>query len=390
MLRKDYLLEIKQQLSIHPICALLGPRQVGKTTLALQYVEKYFNKNDVQHFDLEDPADLLALKNPMTTFTQIRAKLIIIDEVQRLPDLFPILRVLVDKKDNTKKFLILGSASRDLIRQSSETLAGRIGYIELPPFSLIEAKDSARLWNRGGFPRSYLATSDRRSYLWRQSYIQTFLERDIPALGLALSPEQLRRFWLMLAHYHGQIFNASEIGKSLGISNHTAQRYLDILAGTFMIRILVPWFENIQKRQVKSPKIYFRDSGILNALIGVTDENQLYKSPRLGSSWEGFALEEVIRTLHAGPEECYFWATQANAELDLLIIKNGKRIGFEFKYADKPSPTKSIHTALKDLSLHGLVIVYPGTKIFPLTENIIVCSLDGISNGKFTQTGISF
>jgi uncharacterized protein len=390
MIRKEYLLKIEQQFSIHPVCALLGPRQVGKTTLAHHYVEKYFDIEDVQFFDLENPIDLLRLENPMLALTQIKAKLIIIDEIQRLPDLFPVLRVLVDKKGNTKKFLILGSASRDLIKQSSETLAGRIGYIELPPFSLAETKDSARLWVRGGFPLSYLAANDSKSYLWRQSYMRTFLERDIPALGFSIPPEQIRRFWLMLSHYHGQVFNASEIGKSLGISNHTARRYLDILAGTFMVRILVPWFENIDKRQVKSPKIYFRDSGILHALVGIGNEKQLYEWPRLGTFWEGFALEEVIRTLHVQPEECYFWATQAEAELDLLIIKNGKRIGFEFKYSDKPGTTKSMHVALKDLSLHGLIIIHPGSEIFPIADNIIVCGLEAIANGKLNQTGITF
>lgn len=390
MIRKEYLTQIEQQFSIHSVCAILGPRQVGKTTLAHAYIEKYFDVEDTQFFDLENPIDLLRLENPMIALTQIKANLIIIDEIQRLPNLFPILRVLVDRKGNNKKFLILGSASRDLIRQSSETLAGRIGYIELPPFSLAETKDTARLWLRGGFPLSYLATSNAKSYLWRQSYIRTFLERDIPALGFSIPPEQIRRFWLMLSHYHGQVFNASEIGRSLGISNHTTQRYLDILAGTFMVRILVPWFESLHKRQVKSPKIYFRDSGILNALVGIPNETELYKWPRLGSFWEGYALEEVIRTLHAQPEECYFWATHADAELDLLIIKNGKRVGFEFKYADKPSATKSMHTALKDLSLHGLIIIHPGSEIFPLTHNIIVCGLEAIANGKFNQTGITF
>ncbi len=390
MVRKEYLSQIEEQFSVHPVCALLGPRQVGKTTLAHAYVEKYFANEKVQFFDLENPIDLLRLENPMIALTQTKATLIVIDEIQRIPDLFPVLRVLVDKKDYGKKFLILGSASRDLIKQSSETLAGRVGYIELPPFSLAETKDSSRLWLRGGFPLSYLAATDSKSYLWRQSYIRTFLERDIPALGFSIPPEQIRRFWLMLSHYHGQVFNASEIGKSLGISNHTARNYLDILAGTFMVRILVPWFENIDKRQVKTPKIYFRDSGILNTLVGIPNEKELHNWPRLGTFWEAFALEEVIRTLQAQAEECYFWGTQGQAELDLLIIKNGKRIGFEFKYSDRPATTRSMHIALKDLSLHGLIIVYPGTEIFPVADNIIVCGLEAISKGKFNQTGITF
>lgn len=390
MIRKDYLAAIEEQLSIHPICAILGPRQVGKTTLARNYVEKHFSADEAQFFDLENPIDLIKLENPMISLGQIKANFIIIDEIQRIPDLFPILRVIVDRKDNKKKFLILGSASRDLIKQSSETLAGRIGYIELPPFALYEVKDSEKLWVRGGFPLSYLASSDNKSYLWRQSYIKTFLERDIPALGFSIPAEHIRRFWLMLSHYHGQVFKASAIGKSLGISNHTAQRYLDILAGTFMIRILVPWFQNIDKRQIKSPKIYFRDSGILHALVGIHDEKQLYNWPTIGTFWEAFALEEVIRVLQAEPEECYFWGTQSEAELDLLVIKNGKKIGFEFKYSDKPGTTKSMHIALRDLSLNGLIIVYPGTEIFPLSDTIIVCGLEAISNGKFSQTGIVF
>lgn len=390
MIRTEYLLEIKQHFEIHSVCALLGPRQVGKTTLAHHYVEKYFESKEVIFFDLENPIDLAKLENPMLLLSKIKAKLIVIDEIQRMPDLFPILRVLVDKKDTKKKFLILGSASRDLIRQSSETLAGRIGYIELPPFTLHEVKETNRLWLRGGFPLSFFAKNENNSYLWRQSYIRTFLERDIPALGFSIPPEQIRRFWLMLSHYHGQIFNASEIGRSLGISNHTAHKYLDILAGTFMVRILVPWFENIQKRQVKSSKLYFRDSGILNALLGITDENKLLTVPQLGALWEGFALEEVIRTLHAQPEECYFWSTQSGAELDLLIIKNGKRIGFEFKFADKPTTTKSMHTALKDLKLDSLIIVHPGSDVFPLSDTIIVCGLQAISKNQFTHDAIIF
>src|SRR5262249_3894834 len=259
-------------------------------------------------------------------------QLIVIDEIQRSPELFPVLRVLIDEHKTHRKFLILGSASRDLIRQSSETLAGRIGYIEVMPFSLDEVKKTAQLWLRGGFPRSFLASTDEDSYLWRQSYIATFLERDIPSLGFQIPPQQMRRFWLMLANYHGQLFNASELGKSLGISDHTVRKYLDILAGTFMIRVLSPWFENLEKRQMKTPKIYFRDSGILHALTGIRSANELDTYPKLGSFWEGFALEEIISQHRATQEECYFWGTHSGAELDLLLVKNGKRIGYEFKY----------------------------------------------------------
>lgn len=384
MERTRYIGEIASQLRVHPICAILGPRQVGKTTLALAYAKSHFPDN-ARTFDLEDPADLAALENPMTVLSSITQTLIIIDEIQRRPDLFPILRVLVDRFEGKHKFLILGSASRDLIRQSSETLAGRIGYIELPPFSLFETKENSKLWLRGGFPRSFLAATDGDSYLWRQSYITTFLENDIPNLGFQIPPQNLRRFWLMLAHYHGQIFNASELGKSLEVSDHTVRRYLDILAGTFMVRILPPWFENLQKRQVKSPKIYFRDSGILHALVGIKDMQELQRYPRLGSFWEGYALEEVIRTLNAQQGEYYFWATQADAELDLLIIKDGKRLGFEFKYADAPKTTKSMHIALHDLELDKLIVVYPGNKVFPITEKISACGLETIATDEFIK-----
>jgi len=388
MKRDKFLDTISAQFRVNEVCALLGARQVGKTTLAKMFVEKYFPDN-AYFFDLENPADLARLDNPMLALQSISQQLIVIDEIQRRPELFPVLRVLVDsaripqdenlikKEPNKKKlFLILGSASRDLIRQSSETLAGRIGYIELPPFSLSEVHDSTRLWLRGGFPNSYLAANDSDSYLWRQNYITTFLERDIPNLGFDIPAPQMRRCWLMLAHYHGQTFNASEIGRSLGVSDHTVRRYLDILTGTFMMRELILWFENLQKRQVKAPKVYFRDSGILYALLDLKTQEQLYQHPRLGAFWEGFALEEIIAACNASSEECYFWATQTNAELDLLIIKNGKRIGFEIKYTDAPRTTKSMQIALIDLKLDHLIVIYPGNQTYPLTENITVHGLE--------------
>ncbi len=369
MQRKAYLNRIAGEFRIHPICALLGPRQVGKTTLARMYVEEYC-KEKVEFFDLENPLDLARLENPMLTLSRLNNQLIVVDEIQRRPELFPVLRVLVDEPKANRKFLILGSASRDLIRQSSESLAGRIGYTELMPFSLEEIPDCELLWLRGGFPLAYLASNSQDSYQWRQSYISTFLERDIPNLGFHIPPEQIRRFWLMLAHYHGQIFNASEIGKSLGISDQTARKYLDILVGTFMIRQLTPWFENLGKRQVKSPKIYFRDSGILHALLGIRDETQLNIHPKLGAFWEGFALEEIIRQAHATVEECYFWKVQGGAELDLLIIKDGKRIGFEVKYTDRPKITPSMKIAYEDLKLDHLYLIFPGKVSFPLAEHI--------------------
>ncbi len=375
MERKIYLEKIITQFRVHSVCAILGPRQVGKTTLAKIYAEK-FPKDSVLFFDLENPFDLAKLENPMLVLSKLSYPLIVIDEIQRKPDLFPILRVLVDNPSNKTKFLVLGSASRDLIRQSSETLAGRIGYIELAPFSLAETNNIEKLWIRGGFPRSYLAEKDEESFLWRQAYILTFLERDIPNLGFQIPPEQMRRFWLMLVHFHGQIFCASEIGRSLGISDHAVRKYLDIFVGTFMIRILSPWFENLGKRQVKSPKIYFRDSGILHALMGIAKESELHLHPKLGSLWEGFALEEVIRHFQATSEECYFWATQSGAELDLLILKNGKKLGFECKYSEKIKITPSMRIAMDDLHLDHLYIIYPGKDSFPLAENMTALPLE--------------
>lgn len=376
--REPYLYKIEQNFKVHSVCAILGPRQVGKTTLARTFVQEKMG-GIARFFDLENPLDLARLDNPMTTLSTDPEKLVVIDEIQMRPDLFPIIRVLVDNPSHKRKLLILGSASRDLISQSSETLAGRIGYIELPPFSLSETKNITRLWLRGGFPRSYLADTEEESLLWRQNYIKTFLERDIPSLGFSIPPQQMRRFWLMLAHYHGQVFNASEISRSLGVSDHTARRYLDILTGTFMIRELSPWFENIQKRQVRSPKIYFRDSGILHALLNLKNTEELETHPRLGAFWEGFALEEIIRSYDVGPEESFFWATHSDAELDLFVIKQGKRLGFEVKYADVPKITNSMKTALIDLKLDHLTVVYPGKETFPLTEKITALGLESLT-----------
>lgn len=388
MKREHYLHEIEKMFRVHKLCAILGPRQVGKTTLAHIYADQFY-KDNVIFFDLENPLDLAKLDNPMLALSSVQQELIVIDEIQRRPELFPVLRVLADaqktEQERKRKFLILGSASRDLIRQSSETLAGRIAYIELMPFSLFEVKNHDALWLRGGFPRSYLAETDEDSFVWRQQYISNFLERDIPALGFTISAEQMRRFWLMLAHYHGQIFNASELARSLSVSYHTVNNYLDILVGTFMMRRLTPWYENIQKRQVKSPKVYFRDSGILNALLLISTHQELHNYPRLGAFWEGFALEEVARAMGASIQECFFWATHTDAELDLFIIKAGKRYGFEFKYTDSPKITKSMHISLADLKLDHLAVIYPGKDIFPMDEKVTAYGLDAIKTGEFQR-----
>lgn len=375
MLERKYLNQISESFQITPICALLGPRQCGKTTLAHEYAKNLNGKFFL--FDLEDPLDLAKLDNPKLALEPLDG-LIVIDEIQRRPELFPILRVMVDKYN--KEFLILGSASSELIRQSSESLAGRINYIEMTPLSMEEASDVSKLWNRGGFPRSYLAENDMLSNEWRKSYIRTYLEKDIKNLGFDVSSQTMRRLWNMLAHYHGQILNASELGRSINVSYKTIDRYIDILSGTFMIRRLSPWFENIGKRQIKSPKIYFRDSGLLHAILGIENTEQLQMHPKLGSSWEGFALEEVIRKLNIDYNDCYFWATQGGAELDLLVIKNGKKLGFEIKYTDSPKITKSMHSAIDDLKLDQMTIIIPGKDKFKLSEYVEVYGIEAFKN----------
>ncbi|MEM7174086.1 MAG: ATP-binding protein [Bacteroidota bacterium] len=377
MTRTTFLAQIKNQFFVTPIVALLGPRQCGKTTLAKQYAENlHRQKEAITFFDLEDTFDLMRLENPRLTLESLSG-LIIIDEIQKRPDLFPILRVLIDKNRAKQRYLILGSASRELIKQSSETLAGRIGYIELTPFQTSETNQMERLWLRGGFPPSYLSVSQPKSRAWRKAYIKTFLEQDIPALGFNIPANQLRRFWTMIAHYHGQIFNASQLGRSLNLSHNTIKKYLDLLTGTFMIRTLKPWHENIKKRQVKSPKIYFRDSGIFHALMRITEKKELLSTPYLGASWEGFVLEEVIRAHMPEIDEhdCYFWSTQSGAELDLLIVSSNQKIGYEFKYQDAPKITKSMRIALEDLQLSKLTIIYPGTKSFQMDEKIFLTNI---------------
>lgn len=380
MQREIYLKQLKQAFRYSPIVAILGPRQCGKTTLANEYF-KASRAVPEHYFDLENPLDLLRLKEPMLALEALDG-LIVIDEVQRLPELFPILRVLVDDKSIKRQFLILGSASRELIQQSSESLAGRIHYIELTPFSYSETPHLKKLWLRGGFPKSYLAKSQNDSYRWRRDYIRTFLEQDIPNLGIKIPPQNLRRFWMMLAHYHGQLFNASELGNSLDISFNTAKKYLDILSGTFMIRQLTPWYENIAKRQVKSKKIYFRDSGIYHSLLSINTDRELLVNPKLGASWEGFALESIIRHLNIDQQDCYFWATHNQAELDLLIVKGNKRIGFEFKHSKAPALTRSMKIASEELKLDKLTVIYAGNKKFKLSSEIDCMPLEDFLKSK--------
>lgn len=372
--REIYLELIESQLQIHPIVGILGPRQCGKTTLARIYRGRQTNTPPLNYFDLEDEYDRNRLVHPKLALERLEG-LIVIDEIQRVPELFPTLRVLADQPDSSRKFLILGSASRELIHQSSETLAGRIAYIELTPFSYPEVDQLERLWLRGGYPRSYLAETLAHSISWREAYISTFLEQDIPSLGINIPSVALRRFWAMIAHCHGNLFNASEIGRSFGKTDTTARRYLDILTGTFMLRELQPWHENLKKRQVKMPKVYLRDSGLLHNLLRIQTEDELYNHPKSGASWEGFALETIIRAYKAPPHDVYFWASHSGAELDLLLFHGNKRLGFEFKLNNAPSLTKSMQISLTDLQLDHLTVIYPGTLSYPLTEQITVYGL---------------
>lgn len=376
--RYDKIKAIKKAFEYSPAVAILGPRQCGKTTLAHQFSENLRSK-DVHFFDLEEPSDLAALKNPVLAFEGLK-RLIVIDEVQRRSDLFPALRVLIDRHKD-KKYLILGSASQALLRQSSESLAGRITYLELGGFALSELEDLnfKKRWVRGGFPRSFLASSYQAAYEWRQNFITTFMERDIPNLGINIPAKGMRRFWMMLAHYHGNIFNAFEIGKSLGISNMTASRYLDLLSATFLVRQLQPWFYNTKKRIVKRPKIYFRDSGIFHAFLGVVTLEELNKHPQLGASWEGFVIEQVINVLNLREGELYFWGVHTGAECDLVISKKGKLWGVEVKYQDAPRITSSMRSAIDELSLEHLWVVYPGNKKYVLDKKITVLPISDIS-----------
>jgi predicted AAA+ superfamily ATPase len=354
----------------NPIAAILGPRQCGKTTLARSIAEG----RKAAYFDLEDPRDQARLSEPLLALDGLRG-LVVLDEIQRRPDLLPLLRVLADRRPVRTRFLILGSASPELVRGASESLAGRVGFVDVGGFTLDEVGSQSwrKLWLRGAFPNAFLARSGEASIAWRDSFVRTFLERDLPQLGVQVPAALLRRFWTMLAHCHGQTWNGSEIAASLGISHPAARRYLDLLTGAFVVRQLQPWFENAGKRVVKSPKVYVRDSGLLHSLLGLEDEGALRAHPKLGASWEGFALEQVLSWRIE--RQAYFWATHAGAELDLLVLRGGRRFGFEFKFADAPRMTRSMHVALEDLQLDRIFVVHPGERSYPLHERVEGVSL---------------
>ncbi|MDD5676308.1 MAG: ATP-binding protein [Chitinivibrionales bacterium] len=381
--------QIKQDIAValkrSRIVALVGPRQCGKTTISREFV----SVTSINYFDLEDPVSLARLEEPMTGLKDLTG-FVVIDEIQRRPDLFPVLRVLADRVPLPAKFLILGSASPDLILRSSESLAGRIEIMEIKGFSLDEIgfKNYQAHWLRGGYPLSYLADTDRNSDLWRKNFIKTVSERDIRLLGFTIPSTTILRFWTMLAHYHGQIWNAAEPARSLGLGESSVRRYLDVLSDIFMVRQLQPWHANIKKRQVKSPKIYFRDSGLLHQLLGIATAQDLLVNPKSGASWEGYIIEEIIHLYK--PDEAYFWATHNNAEIDLLLTKNGHTIGVECKRSDAPKITPSMHIALNDLKLSKIYVVYPGDTSYPLSNQIQAVTFKDMekffSNGNDTLT----
>jgi predicted AAA+ superfamily ATPase len=371
--RSTYFNQVTTALGRSPVTALLGPRQCGKTTLA----RMIFQGQKSTYFDLESPQDIARLQNPELVLSSIHG-LVIIDEVQRMPTLFNVLRVLVDREENDSRFLILGSASPQVVKNVSESLAGRVEFVELSGFNIdeLEAESSTTLWVRGGFPRSFLANSDEDSYYWREGFLRTFLERDIPQLGISIPSSAMRRFWTMLAHFHGQTWNASELGRSMGVTDKTVRSYLDLLTGTYMVRQLQPWHENISKRQVKAPKVYLRDTGLLHSLLTLPNHHVLTGHPRVGASWEGFVLEQVMQTLQPG--DAYFWATHQGAEIDLFFLHHGQRFGIEVKYSEAPKITLSMHIALQDLGLRHLWIIYPGSHTYPVADKVTVMPLTAV------------
>jgi len=368
--------EVRSLLRQFPVVAIVGARQVGKSTLARLVVSQ---AADATVFDLERTADLRRLDEPSLALGKLRG-IVVLDEVQRRPELFPTLRVLADRPRTPARFLVLGSASPELLRQTSETLAGRIATLQLEGFDLgeVTARKADRLWLRGGFPRSFLARSETESFRWRQEFLATFLERDLPGLGFRTPAPALGRFWHMLAHWHGQLLNSSEIGRSLGVTDATVRHYLDVLASTFVIRVLQPFHENLAKRQVKAPKIFVADSGLLHTLLGIEDSRGLELHPKLGASWEGFAVTQILSRLRVHRHEAFFWRTHEGAEIDLLVVRGGRRYGFEIKRTDAPEITRSMRIALSDLRLDRLDVIHAGAETYPLGERIRALPLSRI------------
>jgi uncharacterized protein len=375
--RPRHLARLYQLLERFPVVGLVGARQVGKTTLAREITKHSSEQTTL--FDLEDPRDLARLEPPMRALEALRG-LVVIDELHHRPELFPMLRVLADRAGAPARFLVLGSVSPELLRQSAETLAGRIAWHELDGLDLAEvgAHELDRLWQRGGFPRSFTASSEEESAEWRREFVRAYLERDVASLGVRVPAATMRRFWNMLAHYHGQVWNAAELARAFGVSEKTVRHYLDILSGTFMVRMLAPWFENLKKRQVKSPKVYLGDTGILHSLLGIETHEQLHGHPKVGASFEGLAIQEIAKRLGARREECFFWALHTGAELDLLVVRGTRRLGFEIKLTDVPRVTPSMRSALDVLHLDSLDVIHAGQNTFGMGDRLRAVALSRV------------
>ena len=361
--RRHHLRRLTLLLRESPVVALLGARQIGKSTLARQLVAA--RRGPTTWFDLENPVDLARLVDPGLELRPLRG-LVVLDEIQRLPEVFPLLRALVDRPRTPARFLVLGSASPELLRQTSETLAGRVAFHELDGFDLREVSDLDRLWLHGAFPRSYLARSAAASRRWRDDFVRTFLERDLAALGSSVPSTTLRRFWTMLAHWHGQLWNGSEFARAFGVAHTTVRRHLDLLTSVFVVQQLQPWHENVAKRQVRAPKVYVADSGILHALLGLNTREALVSHPKVGASWEGFAVRQIIQLLAARSDRCFHWSTHSGAELDLLVVAGRRRYGFEVKRTEAPRLTTSMRSAVETLDLQRLDVVHAGQRLYRL------------------------
>lgn len=375
--RSRHLRGLELLLTRYPVVAMVGARQVGKTTLARALADQWTER--VHFFDLESPTDLARLDDAVLALETLRG-LVVLDEIQRRPDIFPVLRVLVDRPRNLARFLVLGSASPHLLRQTSESLAGRVAYHQLPGFTWDEVPgtESEVLWVRGGFPRSFTAENNEASFEWRGNFVRTFLERDVPQLGINIRSAALDRFWSMLAHYHAQIWNGSELGRAFGVSQHAVRRYLDVLESTFMVRSLKPWRANIKKRQVKAPKVYIRDSGIVHWFLGLANRAALVRHPKVGASWEGYVLESLIRELQLADRQCYFWRTHTGAEIDLVAEMDGALRGFEIKRSSAPRLTPSMRIAIADLGLSRIDVIHAGSESYPLARNVQAVSIDDV------------